>query len=180
MAMANYEFRQKVFTSAPVLFILYAVPFGVFLQFTRPANNYHSFSIVNAGFVGIPFGIMMTLATKRRLQKFNKTTGLSEKKQQWAVHDAVRTGVLPTDPTILKVMPKYIEKRIKQNQQSKKYTTPLLLLFLAGSSLIAFTTHTILLGIFSLIYPIIAILNYFTTKQQTEKLESLKAQLIPK
>jgi hypothetical protein len=173
IAMANYYRRYKIITSSPVLFLFYGLGFGIVEQFPQ----HRPFSWTSVAFIGVPFGAIMTAATKRNYRKFDETTGLSSKKQQWEMHDTVRTGTLPTDPEIRKLFPEYLNKRIQTNQKSTKFSPVFLLILAMANILLSVLDKSVSEGLLSLLLVGLAIMTYLIGLNQTKKLNRLEEQL---
>lgn len=169
------EWRRKIFLSTPFYFVIYTVSFGVLQGFIN--GNGQRFSLVTAVATGISFGAIMALLTKRRQAKFNETTGVSDPRQQFAVHDVVRTGKLPRDPTLRRALPGYLEKRQKTNQQARKSSTIFLAVIGVGSFAEAAFDKDLLFGFIGAGLLVMAGLNYRLTGKQAKNIASLQAQL---
>jgi hypothetical protein len=173
IAMANYYRRYRIVTSAPLLFLFYGLGFGIVEQFPQ----HRPFSWTSVAFIGVPFGAIMTVATKRSYRKFDETTGLSSKKQQWEMHNTVRAGKLPTDPEVRKLFPEYLNKRIQNNEKSTKFSRAFLLILATANILLSVWNKSVFEGLLSVLLVGLAIMTYFIGLTQTKKLNRLEEQL---
>jgi hypothetical protein len=173
VTMPNYQQRYKFVTSAPVLFVFYALGFGVLEQFPRD----RPFSWISVAFIGVPFGLLMAVMTRRRVMKFNRTTGVDDPNKQWEMHDSVRSGRLPSDPEILRAMPDYLDSRIRANEQSRKFSTPFIVFIAVANIAVAIWTRSIVEGLVSVPLIALGIMNHFITSNQAMKLRRLQKQL---
>jgi Na+/melibiose symporter-like transporter len=117
--MTHLKRRREIFSSPPVLFLLYAITFGVITQYIGNKNLHQS--LIPSAVSAVIFGVLMTFSTMKRLRRFNQSTGLSDPKDQQELHDAVRKGIMPTEPALKEAMPSYLKKRMENlNSRTKR------------------------------------------------------------
>ncbi len=170
--MTNLERRRKIILSAPGMFLLYTVLFGALTAFMGQSNNQRSW--VNAVIISIPFGLIMTAVSQRRQRKFNQSTGQTDQKKQWALHDAVKDGIMPTDPDLRTAMPAYLESRLRTARKSRINASAIILLISLVGSGFAMATHDTGEGVISVFLLLGAVNNYFSATKQIEKINKLQ------
>jgi uncharacterized membrane protein len=170
------ELRQRIFTSTPFYFIVYAVPFGVFEGFSNH-QSHGGFSLSGAIVSGAIFGTGMSFATKRRLKKSAQAAGLSDPKKQHMLYTAIRTAELPNDTEVRQALPAYIDKRIELNRKSKKSSLGIMVILGLGSLGFAVFGHSILFAILSAWLLLLVPLLYRAINKAARNMDSLQTQL---
>jgi hypothetical protein len=119
--MFNGEFKQKLFKSPIFLFVYFAVTIGVIHQFLWIIDDRKAFLWRSTLLFSIPTALLLTILTKRKIQKIEKATGHPNFDQARAIKKAFKTGVAPTEPLARKALPKVLDYHYAQLQKSKKW-----------------------------------------------------------
>jgi len=172
--MPNYERRVKILSSLPLQFLGSAVGFG-FLSEGTSNNSFSWWDVVIHG--GI-FGFIVVVLIRMGMRIAPKTNVAEDRKPQWQVEDAIRAGVLPEDPKLLKALPAYLDKREENAEKNRKQVLPVMLILAMAILLLGVLNHKILIpGIFAVLGLTAGVTNYFVLKNMGKKIDILRKQL---
>lgn len=177
--MQYYQERwRKLLLSPPVLFMLYGGPFGVITELSNYPSGQRS--LLRGVFTGGFFGVAMTLVTVLTTRKFNKRLGITSTEQRIALDRSVKKGVLPQDPALLKALPVYIDQRIRQNRNLRKYGPFQFLLYTLLDVYLTISEHSWFWPIVGLYIIGLAVYAYRNSTARLHKLEQIRQKLAAK
>lgn len=125
--MITSQHIRKLFSSPVFLFLFYTFFFGVLLQFFTIHER--PFSWKSVLLFGVPCGIVLTAISLLQIKKFNESLGLTDPQQIKALHAAIKTGELPSDPQVRKALPAFLHKRFPT---TKKLRSSMIILGVIG------------------------------------------------
>lgn len=162
--------RQEFIFSFPVMFMWMLVLMAA-LQFPI----YGFFSIINFVILNIPMAAFFTFSTRKRMRLDKDKTGFINPDKQWALQNAVRTGVIPDDSQILTKASDYLEWRQSENEKTQKnfWFFVILLLTVAGFMAYSNAMPGIIFGVLLLA---ILTFDYRLMKKIEKNIEVLRRQ----